>query len=111
MREPALALESLHILYTLCSPPTPHLCLQANMGDDDEHDETFESQDSGAAESYPIEAGQIRKGGLIMIKGRPCKVSPYFLKQTLAHHPSHTAPRAPLLPPPPSTTTPRTTPL
>ena len=26
-------------------------------------DETFESQDSGASTSYPIEAGQIRKGG------------------------------------------------
>jgi translation initiation factor 5A len=33
-------------------------------------DETFETQDSGAADSYPIEAGQIRKGGYIMIKVR-----------------------------------------
>lgn len=31
-------------------------------------DETFETQDAGAADSYPIEAGQIRKGGHIMIK-------------------------------------------
>ena len=34
-------------------------------------DETFESQDSGASTSYPIEAGQIRKGGYIMIKEQP----------------------------------------
>jgi hypothetical protein len=33
-------------------------------------DETFETQDSGASEAYPIEAGQIRKGGYIMIKVR-----------------------------------------
>ena len=34
----------------------------------DVEDETFETQDSGAAHAYPIEAGQIRKGGFIMIK-------------------------------------------
>jgi len=39
-------------------------------------DETFESQDSGAAEAYPVEAGQIRKGGYIMIKvpGSPGRI-------------------------------------
>mmetsp|Transcript_9284 Transcript_9284/g.20341 ORF Transcript_9284/g.20341 Transcript_9284/m.20341 type:complete len:167 (-) Transcript_9284:1064-1564(-) len=53
------------------------------MGDAGE--ETFESQDSGAAESFPIEAGQIRKGGLIMIKGRPCKVSDVTSSKTGKH--------------------------
>ena len=48
-------------------------------------DETFESQDSGAAASYPIEAGQIRKGGMIMIKGRPCKVSDVSSSKTGKH--------------------------
>ena len=48
-------------------------------------DETFESQDSGAADSYPIEAGQIRKGGTIMIKGRPCKVSDVSTSKTGKH--------------------------
>lgn len=38
-------------------------------------DETFESQDSGASDSYPIEAGQIRKGGYIMIKVRSAIVT------------------------------------
>ena len=36
----------------------------------DDPDQVFESTESGASESYPIEAGQIRKGGFIMIKAR-----------------------------------------
>merc|ERR1739848_288869 len=44
----------------------------ATMGD--AADETFESADAGAAEVIPMEAGQIRKGGYIVIKNRPCKV-------------------------------------
>ena len=35
--------------------------------------EGFESTDAGASETIPMEAGQIRKGGYICIKGRPCK--------------------------------------
>lgn len=37
-------------------------------------DYTFESTDAGASDTFPCEAGQIRKGGFIMIKGHPCKV-------------------------------------
>jgi translation initiation factor 5A len=48
-------------------------------------DEEFQTQDSGASDSYPIEAGQIRKGGLIMIKGRPCKVSDVTSSKTGKH--------------------------
>merc|ERR1711972_723754 len=48
-------------------------------------DETFESQDAGAADSYPMEAGQIRKGGYIMIKGRPCKVTEVTSSKTGKH--------------------------
>ena len=36
--------------------------------------ETFESADAGASETFPMEAGQIKKGGYICIKNRPCKV-------------------------------------
>merc|ERR1712137_128826 len=50
-----------------------------------DEDETFETQDAGAADSYPMEAGQIRKGGLIMIKGRPCKVSDATSSKTGKH--------------------------
>ena len=52
------------------------------MSDDEEQ---FQSQDSGASESYPIEAGQIRKGGLIMIKGNPCKVTDVTSSKTGKH--------------------------
>ena len=45
---------------------------RSSMGD--QEDETFESTDAGASETYPMEAGQIRKSGHIMIKGNPCKV-------------------------------------
>merc|ERR1712217_738063 len=48
-------------------------------------DEEFQAQDAGAADSYPIEAGQILKGGFIMIKGRPCKVSDVTSSKTGKH--------------------------
>merc|ERR1711892_109175 len=51
------------------------------MGDD----ETFESTDAGASETYPMEAGQIRKGGHIMIKGNPCKVLDVSTSKTGKH--------------------------
>jgi len=53
------------------------------MGDDAE--ETFESTDSGSSHTYPMEAGQIRKGGFIMIKGNPCKVSDVSTSKTGKH--------------------------
>jgi translation initiation factor 5A len=43
------------------------------MSDSEHH---FESKaDSGASKTYPMQAGAIRKGGYIVIKNRPCKVS------------------------------------
>jgi len=48
-------------------------------------DEEFQSQDSGASAVYPMEAGQIRKGGYIMIKERPCKVSDVSSSKTGKH--------------------------
>merc|ERR1711907_723601 len=53
------------------------------MGDD--ADETFESADAGSSHTYPMEGGQIRKGGFIMIKGRPCKVSDVSTSKTGKH--------------------------
>ena len=52
---------------------------------EDENDETFESTDAGASETYPMEAGQIRKGGHIMIKGNPCKVIDVSTSKTGKH--------------------------
>jgi len=48
-------------------------------------EEEFQQQDSGAAHAAPKEAGQIRKGGFIMIKGRPCKVSEVSSSKTGKH--------------------------
>lgn len=51
----------------------------------DEADYTFESTDAGASETFPCEAGQIRKGGFIMIKGHPCKVVNVSTSKTGKH--------------------------
>merc|ERR1712113_651468 len=40
------------------------------MADDEP---TFESADAGASDTYPQQAGEIRKGSHLMIKGHPCK--------------------------------------
>lgn len=37
-------------------------------------DEEFENVDAGASETVPISAGSIKKGGHMVINGRPCKV-------------------------------------
>merc|ERR1712146_13708 len=41
--------------------------------------------DAGASATYPMEAGQIRKGGHIVIKNRPCKVVDVFTSKTGKH--------------------------
>ena len=51
----------------------------------DEAEETFETTDAGASATYPMEAGQIRKGGFIMIKDQPCKVSDVSTSKTGKH--------------------------
>jgi translation initiation factor 5A len=48
-------------------------------------DYDFEGGDAGAGETIPIEAGQIRKGGLMMIKDQPCKVSEVSHSKTGKH--------------------------
>ncbi len=52
------------------------------MGDEDE---TFETTDAGSSHTYPMEAGQIRKGGYLMIKDRPTKVSDVSSSKTGKH--------------------------
>jgi hypothetical protein len=41
---------------------------------DDEDVEQFETADSGASTTIPMQAGNVRKGGFMVIKGRPTKV-------------------------------------
>merc|ERR1711879_1124664 len=53
------------------------------MADDDDHH--FESGDSGAADVYPQQAGELRKGSHVMIKGHPCKVAEVTSSKTGKH--------------------------
>tara|TARA_Y100000389_G_C17441214_1_gene508659 strand:- start:1201 stop:1674 length:474 start_codon:yes stop_codon:yes gene_type:complete len=45
----------------------------------------FETTDAGASETIPMEAGQIKKGGYICIKCRPCKVVSVSTSKTGKH--------------------------
>merc|ERR1712014_125332 len=53
------------------------------MGVDD--DPTFESAESGASHTFPQQAGEIRKGSHLMIKGRPCKCVEVSTSKTGKH--------------------------
>ena len=48
-------------------------------------DEQFESGESGASLVVPTQAGNIKKGGHVCIKGRPCKVVDYSTSKTGKH--------------------------
>lgn len=45
----------------------------------------IDSTDAGASKTISVEAGQIRKGGYIMIKGKPCKVKDVSVSKTGKH--------------------------
>jgi len=53
------------------------------MGDEDDHQ--FESTDAGASHVYPQQAGELRKGSHVMIKGHPCKVAEVSTSKTGKH--------------------------
>merc|ERR1712146_588367 len=53
------------------------------MADDDAP--TFESTESGASHTYPQQAGEIRKGSFLMIKGNPCKCCEVSTSKTGKH--------------------------
>merc|ERR1711977_584034 len=56
----------------------------ASMSDDDAQYEV-NTGDAGSALTVSVEAGQIRKGGYIMIKGKPCKVKDVSVSKTGKH--------------------------
>lgn len=44
-------------------------------GSDEPLEQTaFETADAGASHTFPCTASAVRKGGFMVIKGRPCKV-------------------------------------
>lgn len=55
------------------------------MADDDDAQYAMENADSGASDTIPMEAGQIKKGGHMMIKGKPCKVLSISVSKTGKH--------------------------
>merc|ERR1712216_996445 len=59
----------------------PSFCI---MGDDDDV-EQFETADSGASTTIPMQAGNVRKGGFMVIKGRPTKVIDVTTSKTGKH--------------------------
>ena len=46
---------------------------------------SIDTTDAGASQTVSVEAGQIRKGGYIMIKGKPCKVKDVSVSKTGKH--------------------------
>jgi translation initiation factor 5A len=48
-------------------------------------DYAIETTDAGASATIPMEAGQIKKGGYMMIKGKPCKVLSISVSKTGKH--------------------------
>merc|ERR1712224_41567 len=56
------------------------------MGENEDNNlSTFERADAGASNTFPQQAGTIRKGGFIVIKGRPCRVVEVSTSKTGKH--------------------------
>merc|ERR1712115_731712 len=51
----------------------------------EEADEEFDTADAGSSHTYPLQAGELRKGSHVMIKGHPCKVAEATTSKTGKH--------------------------
>lgn len=47
--------------------------------------EEFDTVDAGSSLTYPMQAGALRKGGHVMIKGNPCKIIEITTSKTGKH--------------------------
>merc|ERR1712193_2423 len=45
----------------------------------------FDTADAGSSDTYPTQAGELRKGSHVMIKGHPCKVTDISTSKTGKH--------------------------
>ncbi len=48
-------------------------------------DETFERADAGASMTYPVQAGNLKKGDFVCIKDHPCKIVDVSVSKTGKH--------------------------
>eukprot|EP00195_Chlamydomonas_chlamydogama_P012252 CAMPEP_0202902016 /NCGR_PEP_ID=MMETSP1392-20130828/15897_1 /ASSEMBLY_ACC=CAM_ASM_000868 /TAXON_ID=225041 /ORGANISM="Chlamydomonas chlamydogama, Strain SAG 11-48b" /LENGTH=164 /DNA_ID=CAMNT_0049588693 /DNA_START=126 /DNA_END=620 /DNA_ORIENTATION=- len=56
------------------------------MSDFERHDETFERADAGAALTYPVQAGLLRKNEYMLMSGTfPCKIIEVSISKTGKH--------------------------
>jgi len=51
----------------------------------DAEDTTFEAADAGSSDTVPVRAGELKKGGFVVIKGHPCKVVDISTSKTGKH--------------------------
>ncbi|CAE6488670.1 unnamed protein product [Rhizoctonia solani] len=78
-------------LQSFCEPPhhttsLPRLSLLSlTMSDDEKHNQTFEQAGAGASLTYPMQCSALRKGGHVVIKGRPCKIVDMSTSKTGKH--------------------------
>jgi len=83
--ESGAAISLQRSILTTTDPTNKHTHKKKNDKISQEVDTTFESADAGASTTYPMQAGSIRKGGHICIKGRPCKVVDVTTSKTGKH--------------------------
>lgn len=48
-------------------------------------DEDFQSSDSGASKTFPVQCSALRKGGYVVMKGFPCKIMEMSTSKTGKH--------------------------